>query len=63
MYQSNCVIDSSYIHRRYQVLGVIGKGRDFIFDITSTINLVRERSETFKEDNNVDDGSGKIFAL
>jgi hypothetical protein len=30
---------------------------------SSTINLVRERSKTFKDDDNADDGKGKTYAL
>lgn len=63
MFQSYSLVDSSYIHRRYQQLGVIGKGRDFIFEISSTIISVRERSKTFKEEDNEDDGKGKEAVL
>lgn len=63
MFQQFTVVDYSYIQRRYQLLGVIGKGRDFIYDLSSTISLVRERSTTFKDESSVDDGKGKTFSL
>jgi hypothetical protein len=43
---------------------VVGKGRDFIFDFSSTLNLVRERKVCLKEEEGqVDDGTGKVLVL
>ena len=48
MYYS-LVVDAFYINKQYEQEGIIGKGKDFVHGISSTIYLVRDRKDSDKE--------------
>jgi len=45
------VVDASYILKKYNQIGVLGKGRDFVHSLSSQIYLMKKKNQ--KKDKNL----------
>lgn len=63
MFLRSSVVDASYVHRKYQQLGIIGKGKDYTLDITSSIYLLKERKKIVGLLDDEENPNEKKFAL